>query len=118
MEKRLEMRSPILKATSIGACSLYAKNDFFFSYQCLQVDLRIIEVSSVTPSEKPFAYLTFDLIRLEIRMLDFLGPDPVGNAWKLYFSYCLCQGIEAGIYVAVAAALLAVAFYVMRRRDA
>jgi hypothetical protein len=32
--------------------------------------------------------------------------------------YWAFQGIEAGIYVAVAAALLAVAFYVMRRRDA
>jgi hypothetical protein len=32
--------------------------------------------------------------------------------------YWAFQGIEAGIYVAVAAALLAVAFYVIRRRDA
>jgi hypothetical protein len=32
--------------------------------------------------------------------------------------YWIFQGIEAGIFVALAAALLAVTFYVIRRRDA
>ena len=41
----------------------------------------------------------------------FISYQPISRYWAF-------QGIETGIYLAVAAALIAITFYAVRRRDA